>query len=219
MERIITVKGTGRVSTPPDQIEIPITLTATDADYGKTMEKGAEQLAALQASLDALGFAPEDIKTVSFQINTNYENQEDDRGRWQQVFAGYRCTQSCRVSFPLDMERLSGTAAALADCSACPDFHISFTVQDPEAVRAALLEDAARNAREKAEILCRATGVTLGALLRIDYNLGRNDFRSGTDVVVDEAMPMLAKRAAVNLSFQPEDIRAEDSASFVWSIC
>ena len=216
MERTVNVKGTGRISVPPDQIVIPMTLNAADPAYEKTMETAAAQLEALRAALLPLGFAKEDIKTNSFQVNTNYESRQDDKGHWQQVFVGYLCTQTCTITFDLDIPRLSEIVNALAGCSAVPEFHISFTVRDPEAVRSALLEDAARNAREKAEVLCRAVGVTLGMLQRIDYNWGEVVLESASDVMLGAGMPM-AKRA-VAMDFQPEDIHVEDTVSFVWSI-
>ena len=216
MERTIAVKGTGRVSVPPDQVEIPITLSAADPDYEKTMERGAEQQAALKAALLPLGFAAEDLKTVSFQVNTHYENQEDERGRWQQVFVGYLCTQECRIRFDLDTGFLASVVSALAGCSAHPDFHIRFTVKDPEVVKAALLRDAAENARQKAEILCDAAGVGLGELRHVNYSWNGANLYSASNVMLEEA-PAMAKRA-VALDFQPEDVRAEDSVTFIWNI-
>ena len=53
---------------------------------------------------------------------------------------------------------------------------IAFTVSNPAKVSEELLESAAQNAQAKAEILCRASGITftgnteLGAYLYIDYN-------------------------------------------------
>ena len=57
-----------------------------------------------------------------------------------------------------------------------PELSIVFTVKDPSAVNKELLKSATANAREKAEILCEASGVELGKLLIIDYNWGRTQY-------------------------------------------
>lgn len=48
MKRVITVKGKGKVSAPPDWIKIMMTLKASDMDYDKTMDIAANQLKELE---------------------------------------------------------------------------------------------------------------------------------------------------------------------------
>ena len=57
---------------------------------------------------------------------------------------------------------------------------MQFTVKDEEAVDAALLDSACANAKAKAEILTKASGVTLGELVSIDYNWGELHLHSPT---------------------------------------
>ena len=49
---------------------------------------------------------------------------------------------------------------------------LSLKTKDPSAVNEALLTSAAANAKRKAEVLCAASGVSLGDLVNIDYNWG-----------------------------------------------
>ena len=44
MSRTITVKGVGRVSTPPDYIVISMSLEAQDTNYEKAMEQAARSV-------------------------------------------------------------------------------------------------------------------------------------------------------------------------------
>lgn len=53
-------------------------------------------------------------------------------------------------------------------------------MKDKEAVDAALLDSACANAKAKAEILTKASGVTLGELVSIDYNWGELHLYSPT---------------------------------------
>ncbi len=216
MDRTITVKGTGRVSLPPDQIIIPLVLEASDPEYGAAMEKGGELLDTVRGALAPLGFAKEEIRTTNFNVSTNYESYQDENGRWQQRFAGYICSHHLKLTFDMDTERLSAVAQALAESNAHPQFHIRFTVKEPEAVRSALLEDAARNARAKAETLCRAAGVALGEVQRIDYSWGDLSLDSPTNFVLAESAAMGKRAVAADIA--PEDVTVQDNATFVWEI-
>ena len=215
MERTIAIQGTGRVSAAPDLIEIPLSLTALDADYESAAAQSEAQLASLRAALEPLGFAEADLPTVSYQVSTEYENVPDEHGVYRSRFKGYRCSHDLKLAFALDMDRLSAVLTALSACSAKPEFRIRFTVCDPDAVYGALLRSAAENARAKAEVLCAASGVKLGGLLHIRYGRNEQEVYSRTNVMYacDEAAPR-----AKGLSIQPDDIRLSDTATFIWAI-
>ena len=53
--RTITVRGTGKVSVPPDTIELRLTLEAKDMEYAAAMEKAAGRIEALQGAILAAG--------------------------------------------------------------------------------------------------------------------------------------------------------------------
>ena len=86
MNRIITVKGRGNVSAPPDWIKIIMSLEASDIDYYKAMDMAANQLKELRNCLYEHGFKKQDIKTTSFNIDTSYENVKDFHGNYKRIF-------------------------------------------------------------------------------------------------------------------------------------
>ena len=73
MSRTITVKGVGRVSTPPDYIVISMSLEAQDTNYEKAMEQAALQIDYLNKALESVGFKKKSVKTVNFNVRTDYE--------------------------------------------------------------------------------------------------------------------------------------------------
>ena len=170
MAKTITVKGVGKVSTRPDQILLTLNTEARDKEYEAAVEQASRQSEALTAAVKSAGFAQEELKTTRFNISTEYESVRDDQGNYRQVFCGYQCSQGFRLAFPLEMSRLGQVLSAIAASGTQPELHISFTVKDPTAIRAALLQSAAANARQSAEVLCAAAGTKLGQLLSIDYN-------------------------------------------------
>lgn len=215
MERIITVKGVGTAYVKPDQVEIRLSLAARNMDYDKAMALAAEQIARIKAAVEEAGFGKDCLKTTAFHVNTLYNRIQDENRNYTTVFDGYECSHTLKLVFDFDSARLSRGLNALAQSGVNPEIQISFTVKDPEAVNAQILQAAAVNARQKAEILCAASGVKLGKLVTIDYNWTEVNFVSPTTYTVGRC---LADTASCDMDMDPDLIRASDSAAFVWEI-
>lgn len=219
MPRTITVKGIGKVSAKPDFVVLSMKLEVKHMEYDKAMDMAAEQMMQLSGSLASIGFEREAVKTISFNVSTDYDSHKDKQGDYQRVFSGFVCRHQLRLSFDFDMKRLSQTLAVIAECLAHPELRIAFTVRDATAINEALLREAAANARKRAELLCDASGVKLGQLLTIDYKWNERNIYSGTryDLAEDgmyDAAPMMAKA----IDIEPDDIDVSDTATFIWEI-
>ena len=218
MSRTITVKGVGRVSTPPDYIVISMSLEAQDTNYEKAMEQAALQIDYLNKALESVGFKKKSVKTVNFNVRTDYERVKDRNGNYKSVFNGYICNHRLKVEFDFDTRRLAQSLSAISKCLAKPELSIAFTVKDPSAVNKKLLKSATINAREKAEILCEASNVALGDLLAIDYNWGELNVVSRTEYMLDEKCLAMPMGAMADMYIEPDDIDVSDTATFVWEI-
>lgn len=116
------------------------------------------------------------------------------------MFAGYACLYRLKLAFGLDSKRLAAVLSAVAGSEA-------------------LLASAAANAREKAQVLCRASGVELGKLIRIDYSWDELNLVSPTRYeLADSAMPLMAAGKRCAPEIQPDDIDLHDTAAFVWEL-
>lgn len=79
------------------------------------------------------------------------------------------------------------------------------------------MDSAAKNARKKAETLCAAIGAKLGSLVRIDYNWGEINIYSHTKYnggFFGSAPTGVYSEPEID----PEDIKLNDNATFVWEI-
>ena len=217
MEKTITVQGTGSVSVKPDETVVSLTLRAIDKVYDKAMAKASGLQAALAKSLAVVGFSADDIKTVRFHVSAEHESVRGKDGTYKNVFKGYACTHALRLAFDFDTKRLSDTLGAIASSVADPDLSIRFTVKDKTAAENALLEDAAKNAREKAEVLAAAAGARLGELVSISYHFEDREMTSPTQYGMDTLCLAKANRAAAP-TVAPEDIDLTDEATFVWTL-
>lgn len=215
--RTITVKGVGTASTKPDLIVISLGITEQNTEYVSAVNGANERIEKLQKAIAAAGFAKEDLKTLSFNARTNYEKYRAEDGSYKQKFAGYVCDYDLKLSMDFDNKRLAETLTAIANSGANAEQSIAFTVKNPEKVSAELLRSATENAREKAEVLCAASGVTLGELVNIDYSWNDISIHSPS-VYSKQLRGMDAAPAAAMPEFEPEDIKSSDSATFVWEI-
>jgi uncharacterized protein YggE len=78
-----------------------------------------------------------------------------------------------------------------------------------------LLIRATENARRKAEVLARASNVTLGDLISIDYNWGDLYLYSNTSYMMENNC-LAFKTSAPDI--EPDDIEVSDTVTFVWEI-
>ena len=217
MTRTITVKGTGNVSVKPDEIELRLKVEGADAVYDRAMAKAAQVLEKLRNALMEIGFEKDALKTTDFGISTRNKSVTEPGTRTTRyVFWRYECVNRLKLTFDMDMELLSKTLNAIAVCAADPDLSIRFTIKDPAAASEALLKAAAANARAKAEVLCAASGVTLGELVTINYNWGELDIYSDTGINMRDDGIM--REAACAPDITPDDIDLSDTVTFVWEI-
>ena len=216
-DRIIRVTGTGLLKLRPDLCRITLNLTGTEADYAAALARAARDSSALGETIASLGFLREDLKTLDFAVDAEYESVQDDKGRWKQEFKGYRFRQELKLEFPVDNSLLGRTLAALAAAPVDPEFHLSYGLRDREAAKAALLDATVKDAKRKAEILAAAAGAALGILLRMDYAMAEPRLETAP-----MAKAMLSRSNGAVDSFaveiQPEDIRAEDTVTMEWEL-
>lgn len=214
--RTITVKGIGAVSVKPDLIVLRLSMETAEYEYDAAMKAAAEKIEFLNKALEAAGFEKKSAKTADFRVRADYDRLNDGKGNYTSVFMGYKCRHELKIEFDFDTKRLAKALSEISKCIAKPEISIDFTVKDSSAVSGELLKAAVKNAREKAEILCAASGAKLGELLSIDYNWGELHLYSATDYDVEGKCMMLG--AADDIDIEPEEIKARDTATFAWEI-
>ena len=214
--RTITVKGIGAVSVKPDLIVLRLSMETAEYEYDEAMKAAAEKIDFLNKALEAAGFEKKSAKTADFRVRADYDRRNDGKGNYTSVFMGYKCRHELKIEFDFDTKRLAKALSEISKCIAKPEISIDFTVKDSSAVSGELLKAAVKNAREKAEILCAASGAKLGELLSIDYNWGELHLYSATDYDVEGKCMMSG--AADDMDIEPEEIKARDTATFAWEI-
>ncbi len=218
--RTIRVTGKGQIKVKPDMTRITITLEGMYPDYAETLRHSSEDTDSLKDVLAAFGFERTDLKTLSFNVDTEYESYKD-HGAYKQRFVGYRFRHLIKMEFDSDNERLGKILYTLGNCELKPEFRISYTVKDPEAAKNELLGKAVKDAKEKAAVITAAAGVTLKDIQNIDYSWGEIELEVSPINRLMKACapaPSACEDTCYDLDIEPDDIEVADTVTVVWEI-
>lgn len=211
----IRVTGRGMLRLRPNTTRITVTLEGVETAYAATLRRSAADSETVREALAPIGFTAEDLKTLNFSVQTEYEGYQEE-GVYRQRIAGYRFRHELKVEFPSDNERLGRVLAALAEAELTPEIRIAYTVKEREAAKNLLLGAAVADAKAKAEALTAAAGVKLSGIRHISYSMNDSEF------AVQPVLYAGMKRNACADSFAPEivpeDIEVSDAVTVIWEI-
>lgn len=215
-ERVIRVKGQGTVSMPPDCIQIDITLGEISMTYEEAMELAAESLEEIREDLKPIGFEKKDIKTSKFSIDSKYESKRNKDGAYVRYFVGYECINELSIEFDNDNKKLGKVLNVLSKCSSKPEFSIMFKMKDYSEMKQLLLERSVADAKNKALIMSKAAGVTLGEIISIDYSWSDINIYHKDNVLYESMECCESSIEAIDL--QTDDLSTSDTVTVVWEI-
>lgn len=215
MSRVIRITGTGSIKVKPDMTRVTMTISNMDKQYEKALAVSSQNSESLRKTVTELGFSASDLKTVSYDVkveNTNYRDRNDN---WRERFDGYRVNHCMKIEFESDNALLGKLLGAVADCSAKPQFNISYFVKDAERAKNLLLGNAISDAKQKAIVLAETSGVVLKEIQSIDYSWGEVRFESRPEMIGMASEGVLED---LRMDIEPDDIDATDNVTVVWTI-
>ena len=216
--KAIRVTGKGQLKVHPDMTRITMELEGMDWEYGETLKKSSKVTEKMKDLLVPFGFERTDLKTLRFNVEPIYESYKVN-DEYKRRFNGYKFTHVMKVEFDSDNKRLGKILYALAGSTLHPEFSLSYTVKDPEAVKNELLGKAVKDAMAKAGVLSNAAGVKLGDIQSVDYSWGEIDFEVrpiGRNLsCIDE---LGSGGGSYDLDIEPDDIEVQDTVTVVWEI-
>lgn len=223
MKKIIRVTGKGQISVPPDRIRLLFELEECKDTYREAIKASKESVDELRRIFEKLGFDVKELKTTNFEINSVFETEKVKKDEYKQVFKGYKYSHVLKIEFDLDHDLLGKILDNVSRCECHPEFDISYTIKDKEAVKNKLLEKAVKDSRVKAEVLAKAAEMNLDELVSIDYSWGELDLTTSPYGRLLDAMPLSLEEDTCYMSdeplqLEPEDIRASDTVTVVWKL-
>ena len=221
MERTIRVTGKGNLSVKPDTVRLIMTMEGMKEEYDGALEESANMTEYLKQMFSELGFEREDIKTLSFNVSTEYESYQAKDKSWQRRFEGYKYVHRMKIEFPADNKQLGKVFYKLGHSPISPEFRIEYTVAEPEKCKNELLTKAVTDAKAKADVLSKAAEVGLGEIMTIDYSWAEIDFvsRPMDNLMLEECcIRSCEPDEAYDIDINPDDIDVTDNVMVVWAI-
>ena len=222
--RTIRVTGKGKIKVKPDITRLTITLEGFNKEYSKTLEQSSQDTNNLKKQLSEFGFDRSDLKTLSFNVNEEFESYkewQDGKETYKNRLMGYRFRHIIKIEFESDNKRLGKILYALGNNDLKPEFRISYTVKDPETAKNELLGKAIKDASAKAKVLTEAASLSLKDIQTIDYSWGEIDFevRPMRDMICNSIIvPTGYPDDSYDINIEPDDIEVADTVTVVWEI-
>jgi len=161
----IVVAGEGSISVAPDYAEITAGVTTKAKTAKEATDANSKLMAAIIAALVDGGIAKKDIQTSQFSIQPIYATQANTEPKLNGFSASNQVTVTIR-----QIDKVGEIADRLVSAGATNIGNLAFLHSDTSKLLDQARESAVAEARRKAELYARASGVTLGRVVLINEN-------------------------------------------------
>ncbi|MFM9106127.1 MAG: SIMPL domain-containing protein [Chloroflexota bacterium] len=159
----VTVNGRGAVDAPPDTATVTIGIDVIRTDLAEAQSEATRQATDVINALKSAGIAPADIQTASYSVNV----QRDYSGNGDPTrITGFQVMNQVYVTVR-EVEGLGDLLGEAVAAGANSIWGVTFSVSDPKPFAADARKLAVADARDRAEQLAAASGLTLGRLVSV----------------------------------------------------
>ena len=153
----ITVQGSSSVTAAPTIAYVSIGVTTFNKNAATAQSENAVKMDRVYKTLASLGIKKDKIKTVNYNISPRYDYKNNVA-----TLAGYNVINSIRVTV-MDLKKVSDVLDMTVKEGVNQSNSISFGVTDEERDKLYLqaLSQAVVNAKEKANTIATAAGITI----------------------------------------------------------
>jgi uncharacterized protein YggE len=164
----LDVTATGKVSTAPDRATVSAGVVTEGKTAREAMMANATKMNSVFEGLKAAGIAEKNIQTsqLSLQPRYNYKDRQTPK------IDGYEARNNVTAKSE-DLQSVGAMLDALVKAGVNNIGGVQFSVENPDAALNEARSKAIKNAREKAQNMAEAAGVTLGRLMNMsEINTG-----------------------------------------------
>jgi len=204
----ISVVGQGIVLAQPNVARITLGVDVFDQSLARAQATASTSMDAVVNKLKADGILDTDIRTVSYTINPQYDQQNQS----QPVLRGYQVQNLVEVK----STNVGGLGPLIDDTiasGATRVYGIRFEASDMAGLKSQARDQAMQDARAQGEQLARDAGVTLGRTMTIEVS-----DTGGTTPVRALGGAQAAPAAAVSTPIQPGELSVSTTVHVVWAI-
>lgn len=176
ISNMITVEGTGHAVAVPDIAAFSFSVTETAKTVADAQEQATKKINATLKAVRDGGVEDKDIQTQSYSINPHYEYQGSVCTAYscppsKSILTGYDVSQSIMVKVR-DLKKAGALFTAIGSLDVQNINGLTFSVDEPESVKAEARAEAIANAQTKAKLLAKQLGVSLVRIVSFSENNG-----------------------------------------------
>ncbi len=164
---ILSVSGSGRVQSAPDQAAITLGVVTRAETAGEAQQENTAKATAIRSALTALGIEERDIKTEDYSFRPEYSRERNERN----TIVGYTASNTIRVRVR-DVALVGDVVDAVLANGANTIHSLDFSIRDTDALRKKALESAVKDARSKADTIASALGKSIVGVHHVTENTG-----------------------------------------------
>ena len=177
LPRTISVNGSGTVTARPDIAYVTLGVQAINPDADKAVTENTERMSAVMSALKEMNIEDKDIQTTNYSMWLEEERDKD--GNLTGV-SRYHVSNEVRIKVR-DLAKVGQLLQQTLKAGANSVGGISFSVDDPSALRKEARDKAIADARAKAEQLATGLGAKVGKVHQVsEYGNYEPDVRSAT---------------------------------------
>lgn len=162
--RTVSVSGEGTVNAEPDMAVVRLAVVTEAMEAAAAREQNGQAASRAMNAVRDLGIPENKIRMETLRLQPKREYNRETRTYEEK---GYEATRQVVVEVE-DLEQLPQLIADVVEQGANRLDGVSYELSDRDAVRNEALQEAARNARQKAELLAQALGAEVGAVQTIN---------------------------------------------------
>jgi uncharacterized protein len=173
---VITVEGTGEVTSAPDMAQITFTVTESAADVATAQAAATKKNDEALSVLKELSISDKDIKTLGYNVSPKYSyDQPCGPGMYcpqragTPTIVGYDVSQTIEVKVR-DTEKVGKVLQGLGEKEVQNISGPNFMIDDEDGVQNEARAKAIEQARAKAKQLAKELGVRLGDVVAYSEN-------------------------------------------------
>ncbi len=216
-ERTIKVTGSGGIHVVPDVTRLKLSLASLHDTYEDAYTQATENTQSLARIMNETGLATTLPKTIRLDIDKEIRAEYDKYNHHiGDKFIGFRLDHRVKIDLGIDNELLSKVVKLIGQRLKQAEIEIGYTVRDPRPHQLRMLERAVKDAKEKAEIMAKAGGCTLGDVKKVDYSWKKVEIYSQARMIHDAEEACLCNPNSLDIT--PDDWAASEDVSVEWQL-
>jgi uncharacterized protein YggE len=164
----VSVSGFGQSFGAPEVAYVEMGVDIVNTDVGEAVTQAYETMETVSAAIADTGVADEDIRTTNFNVWSDFYDPATGEQTTNRV---YHVQNMVRVTVR-DVSQVSSVIEAGLNAGANSIFGLNFGIDDPTSLEQDARLQAIENARDRAQKLADAMGVTLGEPIVISETFG-----------------------------------------------